>query len=121
MDATLYQAAAAGSVFGVIALLAGGVVVAGALVWAIRAGIEVRRREPAPPRRGAHPTLPESGPADETRQRREPAEVRPAEDGERLTPHRLRPSATTRGDDQRRPRWDAGTSGSFGSGGPGGR
>ena len=44
-----------------------------------------------------------------------------AADGERLTPHELRPTGGRDSADGGRPRWDQGTGGSFGSGGPGAR
>jgi hypothetical protein len=122
MDTTRYEAAAAIPVFGIVIIVLGGLVIAGALVWAIGLGIRVKQREPRTPRGGEHPTLPESGPVHETHQRREPDEVPRAEEtGERLTPHQLGASASRRSDDQTRPRWDPGSSGSFGSGGSGGR
>jgi hypothetical protein len=40
-------------------------------------------------------------------------------EGERLTPHDLRPTGGTPSGDQRRPRWNEGSSGSFGGGGGG--
>lgn len=117
---TSYEAAAAGSVFGVVAVLVGGLVIAGALIWAVRLGIKVRRDEPRPPRRSEQPTRPASGSAHDGREMREPDEMPRAADGsERLTPHRLNPSGTQRSEDQTRPRWDSGTGGSFGGGGPG--
>ncbi|MFF6984475.1 DUF6479 family protein [Streptomyces sp. NPDC008343] len=60
---------------GVIAILVVGLVLVGALIWAIGFGLKVRRREPRRPRRGEHPTLPSGGPVHETQQAREPNEV----------------------------------------------
>ncbi|MBT3155096.1 hypothetical protein HTV45_30200 [Streptomyces sp. CHD11] len=73
------------------------------------------------PRPEEQPRMPEGGPVREVREHREPNEVPAGE--ERLTPHDLgghgnagsRPSAPGG-----RPRWDEGSGGSFGSGGPGG-
>jgi hypothetical protein len=105
---------------GVIALVIVGLVLVGALIWAIRFGVKVRRREPGSPRHGEHPTLPSAGPVHETQQMREPDEVpRAAHKGERLTPHDLGSSGSRRSQDQRRRRWSRGSSGSFGSGGAG--
>lgn len=113
--------AAAGSVAGMVAVLVAGVVITGALVWAIRLGIGVRRREHRPPRPEEQPTPPPSGPVRETSERRAPDEIPPGgRDGERLTPHELHPTGGRTEPDQRRPRWNDGSSGSFGSGGPGG-
>ncbi|MFH8217995.1 DUF6479 family protein [Streptomyces sp. NPDC018057] len=122
MDTFRLQAAAsAGSVFGTVVIVVGALVIVGALVWAVRFGIKVKQREPRAPRGGEHPTLPDSGPVHETRQRREPDEVPRAEEtGRRLTPHELGSPGSRRSEDQSRPRWDGGTGGSFGSGGPGG-
>ncbi|MFK4144683.1 DUF6479 family protein [Streptomyces sp. NPDC004065] len=121
MDTTRYEAAAAGSAFGGVVIVVGGLVIAAALIWAVRLGIGVKQREPRTPRGGEHPTRPESGPAHETRQRREPDEVPRAEEtGRRLTPHELGSSGSRRSQEQTRPRWEDGTGGSFGSGGPGG-
>ncbi|MEU7057136.1 DUF6479 family protein [Streptomyces sp. NPDC046197] len=76
------------------------------------------KRVPAPVR--CHPTLPGSGPVHETRHRREPDEVPRAEEtGRRLTPHDLGSAGSRRSEEQTRPRWKPGSSGSFGSGGPG--
>lgn len=122
MQTTSYAAMAAGSALGVAAVLIGGLVITGGLVWAVRLGIKVRRREPPPPRRDEQPTPPATGPVRETREMREPDEVpRAGDESERLTPHRLRPSGSKRSEDRKRPRWDPGSSGSFGSGGTGGR
>ncbi|MFI7500810.1 DUF6479 family protein [Streptomyces sp. NPDC049687] len=117
-----YEAAAASSVFGVVAVLVGGVVITGALIWAVRLGTKVRRREQQPGRPPSRqPTPPASGSPHDEREIREPDEVPRAADGERLTPHQLNPSGTKRSEDQTRPRWEPGSSGSFGGGGPGGR
>ncbi|MER6981005.1 DUF6479 family protein [Streptomyces carpinensis] len=121
MDTIGYEAAAASSTFGAVVIVVGGLVLVGVLIWAVRLGIRVKQREPRTPRGGEHPTLPDSGPVHETRQRREPDEVPRAEEtGRRLTPHELGSTGSRRSGDQTRPRWDRGSSGSFGSGGPGG-
>ncbi|MFI1169732.1 DUF6479 family protein [Streptomyces sp. NPDC020801] len=122
METSRYEAAAASSVVGVVIVIVGGLVIAGALIWAVRLGINVKQREPGIPGTGEPPTLPQSGPVRETRQRGEPDEVPRAEEtGRRLAPHDLSPSGGGRGEDQARPRWDEGSSGSFGSGGAGGK
>lgn len=114
------QMAASGAAWGVVGAFVGGLVIAGALVWAVRLGIKVRRREPSPPKPADHPTLPPSGPVMESREMREPNEMPRAEDeSERLTPHEVHASGTKRSEDQKRPRWSPGSSGSFGSGGSG--
>ncbi|MET7854746.1 DUF6479 family protein [Streptomyces avermitilis] len=120
MNTTHYEAVASNAAFGMFAAFIGGLVIVGALVWAVRFGTKVRRREPGPPRRDEQPTLPESGPVHETRQRREPDEVpRAGNESERLTPHDLHASGSRPSENQQRPRWDEGSGGSFGSGGPG--
>jgi len=112
--------AAATNAGGVIAVLVVGLVLVGALVWAIRFGVRAPRREPRAPRHGEHPTLPSAGPAHETQQVREPDEVpRAADESERLSPHDLGVSGSRRSGDQRRRRWSRGSSSLFGSGGPG--
>lgn len=123
MDTTWYEAAAGTSAFGIVAIVVGGLLIAAALVWAVRLGVRVMHSEHSgrTPRGGEHPTLPDSGPVHETHQRREPDEVPRAEEtGRRLTPHELGSSGGRRSGEQSRPRWDEGSSGSFGSGGPGG-
>lgn len=115
--ATAHLAATGGSVLASVALVVVGVVLVLGLLWAFRLGYRVRRGEPAPPRPHDQPRMPESGPVRESHQVREPNEM--PQDGERLTPHELRPTGGRDDDDQRRPRWDPGSSGSFGSGGPG--
>ncbi|MBG0850665.1 hypothetical protein I2W78_02040 [Streptomyces spinoverrucosus] len=116
MNPIAHEVAAAGSVAGFVAVLVGGVVVTAVLIWAVLLGIKVRRREPRRPRPDEQPRLPASGAVGESREQREPHEV----GGDaRLTPHDLRPSGGMRSGDQRRPRWNRGSSGSFGNGGPG--
>ncbi|GGT22644.1 DUF6479 family protein [Streptomyces chromofuscus] len=117
MNLTAYEAAAAGSVAGFVAVLVGGLVVTATLIWAVLLGIKVRKREPRRPRPDEQPRLPASGAVRETREQREPNAIT---GDDRLTPHDLRPSGGARSGDQRRPRWNRGSSGSFGSGGPGG-
>ncbi|MFI8091059.1 DUF6479 family protein [Streptomyces sp. NPDC086080] len=81
-----------------------------------RTGNSTTRR----PRPEEQPRMPEEGPVREVRERREPDEV-PRSD-ERLTPHELSGHGNTgsrAGASQERPRWDDGSSGSFGGGGPG--
>ncbi|MET9827805.1 DUF6479 family protein [Streptomyces sp. NPDC006385] len=103
-----------------IGLLVAGLVVVALLIGAFVLGVRVRRREPPPPRPEEQPRLPEEGPVHEIRENREPDEV-PRSD-HRLTPHEMpahgnMPSRP--GPSKERPRWDEGSSGSFGSGGPG--
>ncbi|MEW2492818.1 DUF6479 family protein [Streptomyces nodosus] len=58
---------------------------------------------------------------EETRQVHEPDEVpRAGDESERLTPHRLRLSASRRSGNQNRRRRESGSSGSFGGGSSGG-
>ncbi|MFE6548599.1 DUF6479 family protein [Streptomyces sp. NPDC057746] len=98
----------------------GGMVVAGALIWAVRLGMDVRDREPAPPSPEEQPRLPVGGAVHEEREVREPREVpRAAQESERLMPYQLHHAASQRCEDQKRKRWLPGSSGAFGSGGPG--
>lgn len=103
MNLTALEAAAAGSVAGFVAVLVGGVIVTGALVWAVLLGIKIRKRESRRPRPDEQPRLPASGAVRETREQRAPREMSP---DERLTPHDLRPSGGMPSGDQRRPRWN---------------
>ncbi|MET8584896.1 DUF6479 family protein [Streptomyces collinus] len=120
MNAATYQAAGGGQMFGYVLVLVAGVAITAGLVWAVRLGMNVRRRESAPPRPDEQPTLPPGGPVRETREMREPHEVpRATDESERLTPHQLGNVGTRRAQDQRRPRWSPGSSGSFGGGGGG--
>ncbi|MFJ8142753.1 DUF6479 family protein [Streptomyces sp. NPDC096013] len=120
MNATHWEIAVPDAAHGALGAFVGGLVIAGVLVWAVRLGIRVRRREPNPPAAKQQPATPESGPAYEISEIREPNEVPRANDEcERLRPHELGRSGTKRSDKQERPRWGSGSSGSFGSGGPG--
>ncbi|MGA4838203.1 DUF6479 family protein [Streptomyces sp. G45] len=97
-----------------------GLVIAAALTWAVWLGIRVRRREPPRPRPEEQPRLPDGGPVREVREAREPEEV--PQDGTPLTPYQLKGQGTIgskRSDDQEPKRWSPGSSGAFGSGGPG--
>ncbi|MFI5677256.1 DUF6479 family protein [Streptomyces cellulosae] len=118
--ATFVLAATSGDVLNVIAAFAGGLFIAGLLVWAVRLGMKVMDQELPHPRPEEQPRLPETGPVRETRELREPDEVpAPVDGGERLMPYQLHASGTRRGKDQVRKRWLPGSSGSFGSGGIG--
>ncbi|MEU6462744.1 DUF6479 family protein [Streptomyces sp. NPDC046976] len=120
MNTAMYEAATSRQVFGYVLILVAGVVLVGGLIWAFRLGFKVRQREPAPPRPEEQPKLPPTGPVRETSEMREPRDVPRADDGsERLTPHQLDNIRSRRADDQRRPRWSPGSSGSFGGGGGG--
>lgn len=106
MNTSPVQLAAAGTALGTAAVVVCGLLVTAVLVWSVRLGIRVRRREPAPPRPGEQPTPPASGPVREERERRAPNEVPRAPDGgHRLTPHQLGNDPTRRSEDQSRPRW----------------
>ncbi|MFD9906301.1 DUF6479 family protein [Streptomyces sp. NPDC059063] len=76
-----------------LAAFALGLLVAGALTWAVWLGIRVRRREPPRPRPEEQPRLPDGGPVREVREHREPEEV--PTDGPPLTPHQLKGRGTT--------------------------
>ncbi|MEU2711217.1 DUF6479 family protein [Streptomyces sp. NPDC007205] len=120
MNVAMYVAAAGAQVFGYVLILLVGVACVAGLIWAVRLGFKVREREPAPPRPDEHPTMPPSGPVHETLEMREPDELPQAgDDGERLTPYQIGNVRSRRADDQRRPRWSPGSSGSFGGGGGG--
>ncbi|MEU6375925.1 DUF6479 family protein [Streptomyces sp. NPDC046909] len=105
-----------------IGLLVAGLVVVAMLIGAFWMGARIRRREPPPPTPEEQPRLPEGGPVREIRENREPDEV-PRGD-RRVLPHEspaFGNSPTRTGPEKERPRWTEGSSGSFGSGGPGGR
>ncbi|MEU0785820.1 DUF6479 family protein [Streptomyces sp. NPDC006173] len=110
----------ANSTTNVVAAFVGGLVIVAALVWAVRMGIRVRGQESAPPTAEEQPRLPEGGAVHEEREMREPDEVpHAADESERLMPYNMHSSSTKHADDQHRKRWQPGSSGSFGSGGPG--
>ncbi|MFG3024309.1 DUF6479 family protein [Streptomyces sp. NPDC048254] len=101
--------ASSGVAVGILPLAAGLILVV-ALIWAVRLGIRVRRRESAAPRPEEQPRLPETGPTREVQEMREPDEVPHAKDErERLTPHQLSGGGSSgkRSEDQRRRRWDS--------------
>ncbi|WKX15285.1 DUF6479 family protein [Streptomyces sp. NL15-2K] len=105
-----------------VGLIVAGVVVVAVLIGAFWLGVRVKRRELPPPAPEEQPQPPEGGPVREEREMREPHEV-PRSD-HRLTPHQLPghgnvPSRSS--PSKERPRWNEGSSGSFGSGGPGAR
>ena len=110
----------ASSTTNVVAAFIGGLVIVAALIWAVRLGIRVRGEEPAPPTAEEQPRLPEGGAVYEEREVREPDEVPHAgRESERLMPYNMHSAGTKHADDQHRKRWQPGSSGSFGSGGPG--
>ncbi|GAA4796434.1 DUF6479 family protein [Streptomyces ziwulingensis] len=95
-----------------------GLVVAGALIWAVRVGMRVMERESVRPRADEQTKLPLTGPVREEREMREPDEVPVMTDGgARLMPYELHHASTRRGKDQQRRRWLPGSTGSFGGGG----
>ncbi|MFF1306671.1 DUF6479 family protein [Streptomyces sp. NPDC058307] len=118
--ATFVLAATSSEVLDVIAAFAGGLFIAGALVWAVQFGMRVQDRELPRPLSEEQPHLPETGPIREIREMREPDEMpAPVQGQERLMPHELHHSGSRRGKDQQRKRWLPGSSGGFGSGGLG--
>ncbi|MEV6112738.1 DUF6479 family protein [Streptomyces sp. NPDC052109] len=120
MNSAMYTAATGAQVFGYVLILLVGVACAAGLIWAFRLGFKVRQREPDPPRPHEQPRVPPSGPVHETHEMREPDEVpRAADNSERLTPYQVGNVRSRRAEDQRRPRWSPGSSGSFGGGGGG--
>jgi hypothetical protein len=120
MGANNLEVIAASAVWNSVGAFVGGLVIVFALVWAVRLGIGVRRRESRPPRTTEQPKLPATGAVHEIQEEREPDEVpHAASDGHRLMPYELHAASTKRSDDQRHRRWSPGSSGGFGSGGPG--
>ncbi|MGY3202954.1 DUF6479 family protein [Streptomyces sp. TE5632] len=118
--ATYELLAASQQVLSLLAAFVGGLVVAGALIWAVRVGMKVMDQEERRPSPEDQPKLPETGAVHEMREMREPDEMPTVpRDGERLMPYQLHHSATRTGKDQQRRRWLPGSSGGFGSGGPG--
>ncbi|MFF5341860.1 DUF6479 family protein [Streptomyces althioticus] len=118
--ATLVQLAASDHQWGLIAAFIGGIIVAGALVWAVRAGMRYMDQESPRPRPDEQPKLPDGGAVREMREMREPDEIPlTPRSGSRLMPYELHHASTRTGKDQQRKRWLPGSSGAFGSGGPG--
>ncbi|MEV6959899.1 DUF6479 family protein [Streptomyces sp. NPDC051207] len=102
-------------------LLVAGLIVVAVLIGAFVLGVRVMRREPRRPRSEEQPHMPDGGPVREVREHREPNEM-PRSD-ERVLPHDMPAhgnSGTRTSPSEDRPRWNEGSSGSFGSGGPGG-
>jgi hypothetical protein len=118
VTASYVELAAAPHVWATLGAFIGGLVVVCALVWAVGMGIGVMRREPDRPKDHEQPHLPVTGAVEEISEMREPDEVEP-EDGQRLMPYEIHRAGTRRSEDQHRHRWAPGSSGSFGSGGPG--
>ncbi|MDG9726459.1 MULTISPECIES: DUF6479 family protein [unclassified Streptomyces] len=121
MSTATYELLAASShALNVTMAFIGGLVIAGALIWAVRMGMRVMEREPERPHADEHGKLPPTGAVHEEREIREPDEVPLITDGSpRLMPYELHHSGSRRGQDQIRRRWLPGSSGSFGGGGPG--
>ena len=117
--ATFVIAATSSEVLNVIAAFVGGLIIAGALIWAVQFGMRVRDRELPRPNPDEQPHLPDGGPVREMREMREPDEVPHSEGKERLMPYELHQSGTKTRKDQHRRRWLPGSSGSFGGGGLG--
>ncbi|MFM9372698.1 DUF6479 family protein [Streptomyces sp. Da 82-17] len=116
----LFDLAASDGAFGRIAAFIGGMLVVGGLLGAFWLGNRIRDREPRRPRPEEQPKLPESGPVREEKEMREADEVpRAKQESERLMPYALHTSGTRRSKNQDPPRWNPGSSGSFGSGGIG--
>ncbi|MBC9730997.1 DUF6479 family protein [Streptomyces sp. TRM68367] len=121
MDTVWMEMAAGRGALG-IGLLVAGLVVVAMLLGAFALGMRVKRREPPPPDPGEQPRIPDEGPVREVLENREADEV--PQGRHRLTPHQLKGHGnvgTRSGASKERRRWDKGSSGSFGSGGPGAR
>ncbi|MGW5770300.1 DUF6479 family protein [Streptomyces longwoodensis] len=119
--ATAYLAASGRSALATVAFIAVGLALVGGLIYAFRLGFKVRKNEPAPPTPSEQPQRPVDGPVQESSRVREPNEMPRSEDGSRLTPHELNPTGGRDSAEQTPPRWTDGSSGGFGSGGPGAR
>jgi hypothetical protein len=101
-----------------VGLIVAAFVVVALLIGAFAVGIRVKRRESPPPTPDEQPRMPAGGPVRETRETRSADEM-PRGD-ERILPHDLHHQSSRSDPGQPRRRWDEGSSGSFGSGGPGG-
>ncbi|MFD0250233.1 DUF6479 family protein [Streptomyces sp. NPDC127113] len=120
MSTATYELLAAPDAVNVTVAFILGLVVAGALIGAVRIGMRVMDRESDRPRAEDQPHLPATGAVHEEREMREPDEIPLNQDGSpRLMPYELHHSGSRRGEDQRRKRWLPGSSGAFGSGGSG--
>ncbi|MET9395151.1 DUF6479 family protein [Streptomyces sp. NPDC006624] len=122
METATYAVLAASSDHAVAVAIAfvSGLVVACALIWAVRVGMRVMDKDIRHPGPEEQPHVPEGGPVRETREMREPDDVPVVTlDGDRLLPHELHHASTRTGKDQSRRRWSPGSSGSFGGGGLG--
>ncbi|MEU5523829.1 DUF6479 family protein [Streptomyces sp. NPDC093250] len=118
--ATYVQLAANVHQWAVLGAFIGGMIVSGALILAVRIGMRYMDREEPRPRPEDQPKLPDGGAVHEMREMREPDEIPLVErTGSRLMPYELHHAATRTGKDQSRKRWLPGSSGAFGSGGPG--
>ncbi|MBA8943569.1 DUF6479 family protein [Streptomyces calvus] len=122
MSMAAYEVLAASQhVWNVFAAFVGGLVVAGALIWAVRIGMRYMDQEEPRPRADEQPRLPDGGAVHELREMREPDEIPDMSKtgSRRLMPYELHHAASRTGKDQNRKRWLPGSSGAFGSGGPG--
>ncbi|MET8572224.1 DUF6479 family protein [Streptomyces sp. NPDC004783] len=120
MSTATFELLAASDALNMTAAFIGGLVVAGALILAVRLGMSSMDRESPRPRAEEQPHLPPTGPVHEEREIREPDEIPLITDGSpRLMPYQLHHAGSRRGADQSRRRWLPGSSGSFGSGSPG--
>ncbi|MBQ0827550.1 DUF6479 family protein [Streptomyces tagetis] len=120
MSTATYVLQAAPDALAMTGAFVGGLVIVGALILAVRIGMRVMDQEPTRPRADEQPTLPATGAVREEREMREPDEIPLTSDGSpRLMPYQLHHAGSRRGADQTRRRWLPGSSGAFGSGGPG--
>jgi hypothetical protein len=120
MNSAYFEIAAANTVVAAVSAFIAGGFISGMLIWAVNLGMRVRRLELRPPRPDEQPRLPEGGAVHEIREMREPDEVPLAiDESGRLMPYELHHAGSKRSTDQKVPRWSPGSSGSFGSGGPG--
>ncbi|MFF2508075.1 DUF6479 family protein [Streptomyces sp. NPDC058067] len=116
----MYELASANTLLSAIGAFAGGMVIAGALIWIVRGGIRVRREELPTPSPEEQPRLPDTGPVREEREMRDPDEMPVAtNESERMYPYELHHSGSKRSENQEPRHWRPGSSGGFGSGGPG--
>lgn len=122
MNTATYDSLAASSDHAVAVTIAfvAGLIVACALIWAVRVGMRVMDKDTRHPTPEEQPHLPDTGPVREAREMREPDDVPVVtRDGQRLMPHELHRASTRTGKDQQLRRWSPGSSGSFGGGGLG--